>query len=617
MIQHFRSLVDMLRYRALNQGDCRAYTFLADDDRESATLTYGQLDCHARAIAANLSDRGAQPGDRLLLLYPPGLDFVRAFFGALYAGMIAVSIYPPHRSQLARAMPRLTAILANADARAVVCTAEVAALSGWMAAHAPALGDIPWIVTERLEDDAAVMWKEPDVGPSTLAFLQYTSGSIATPRGVMVTHGNLLHNLAAINEVEENDAESVSVSWLPVIHDMGLIEGVLEPAYAGYPAYLMSPAAFLQRPIRWLRAITKYRATNSGGPNFAYDLCARRVCEEQRGTLDLSSWRVAYNGAEPIRSGTLTAFFNTFCGCGFRWKSFYPVYGLAESTLVVSSGRRSYQPVILDADASALSRGRLEEASQNEPCRRVSLVSSGPPTSSTKVLIVNPETCRRCAPKEIGEIWLSSPSVTKGYWRCKQETSQIFDARLADDGSGPYLRTGDLGALMDGELFVTGRLKDLLIVRGFKYYPQDLELTIEQQHPAIRPGCAAVFALEAHDGDQVVVAAELDPRHLNINRLNPNPPEFPASSLPVHQNSPAISDLIDAIRRAVVEIHGVQLHTVALLKLGTLPKTSSGKIRRRACAQALSGGQLAEIVRWVQPDARPTDSAPRLLRTEI
>jgi acyl-CoA synthetase (AMP-forming)/AMP-acid ligase II len=393
---------------------------------------------------------------------------------------------------------------------------------------------------------------------------------------------------------------------------MGLIEGVLEPAYAGYPAYLMSPATFLQRPVRWLRAITKYRATNSGAPNFAYDLCARKVNAEQRSALDLSSWRVAYNGAEPIRSETLTTFYRTFRDCGFRWQSFYPVYGLAESTLVVTSGRRSYQPVFLDADASALCRGRIEEASPAgqgcRPSRRVPLVSSGPPTFGARVLIVNPDTCRRCAPREIGEIWLSSPSVTKGYWRREEETSQTFGARLEDDGSGPYLRTGDLGVLIDGELFVAGRLKDLLIVRGCKHYPQDLEITIERQHPAIRPGCVAVFALEAHD-EQIAVAAELDPRRLDVARTNPL--ELLAM-LRDGNGTRAISDLIGRICQAVAEVHGVQLHTVALLKPGTLPKTSSGKIRHRACAQALSGGQLAEVVRWIKPHTGPSASAPTL-----
>lgn len=617
MTPDFRSLISMLRHRALHQGNRRAYTFLVDGETENAALTYGQLDRGARAIAAALADRGASPGDRAILLYPPGLDFITAFFGAIYAGVIAVPCYPPHRSQLARSLPRLTAIIDNAEPSFVLCPAEVAALSAWVA-HAPALGALPWIATDALGDDAAASWKEPDAGPSTLAFLQYTSGSTAAPRAVIVTHGNLLHNLAVANHVEENDDDSVSVSWLPVIHDMGLIEGVLEPAYAGYPAYLMAPATFLQRPIRWLRAITKYRATNSGSPNFAYDLCTRKIRAEQRDTLDLSSWRVAYNGAEPIRSGTLTAFNNAFRDCGFRWKSFYPVYGLAESTLVVTSGRRSYEPVFLDADASALRAGKVEklkEASPSGSCQRVPLVSSGPPTFGSRILIVNPDTCRRCAPREIGEIWLSSPSVAKGYWRREEETLQTFGAMLADDGSGPYLRTGDLGALIDGELFVAGRLKDLLIVRGFKHYPQDLELTVERQHPAIRPGCAAVFALEAHDDERIAVAAELDPRRLDIARMNP--PEFSAAPFLLREGARAISELISTIRQAVAEIHGVQLHTVALLRPGTLPKTSSGKIRHRDCAQALSGGQLAEIVRWVQPDAGPTDSAATLLRSDV
>ena len=612
MTPDFNSLVSLLRYRALHQGNCRAYTFLADGENETAALTYAQLDRRARAVAAVLANRGTSQGDRVILLYPPGLDFITAFFGALYAGAIAIPCYPPHRLQLARSLPRLTAILGNADPSVVLCTAEVAAdFSAWVA-HTPMLIALPWVTTDTLGDDAAA-WKEPDVDPSTLAFLQYTSGSTAAPRGVMVTHGNLLHNLAAINYVEENDSDSVSVSWLPVIHDMGLIEGVLEPTYGGYPAYLMSPATFLQRPIRWLRAITKYRATNSGGPNFAYDLCARKVNAEQLAALDLSSWRVAYNGAEPIRGETLTAFFRTFRDCGFRWKSFYPVYGLAESTLMVTSGRRTYQPVFLDADASALSRGRIEEASPDQSSRRVSLVSSGPPALDTHVLIVNPDTHRRCGPREIGEIWLASPSVTQGYWRREEETSQTFGAMLTDDGSGPYLRTGDLGVLVNGELFVAGRLKDLLIVRGVKHYPQDLELTVERQHPAIRPGCVAVFALEAHD-ERIAVAAELDPRRLDIAETSPLAlPLFSREGNLAH----VISDLIGRICLAVAEIHGVQLHTVALLKPGALPKTSSGKIPHRACAQALSGGQLAELVRWIKPDVGPLDSAATLQTAAI
>jgi acyl-CoA synthetase (AMP-forming)/AMP-acid ligase II len=612
MTPDYHSLVSMLRHRALHQENCRAYTFLGDGENENAVLTYAQLDRRARTIAAALADRGVRPGDRGILLYPPGLDFITAFFGAIYAGVIAVPCYSPHRLHLARSLPRLTAIIANAEPSAVLCTAEIAELSAGVA-HVLGLHALPWIATDTLGDDASDTWNEPDVDPSTVAFLQYTSGSTAAPRGVMVSHGNLLHNLAVINHVQENDSDSVSVSWLPIIHDMGLIEGVLEPVYGGYPAYLMAPVTFLQRPVRWLRAITKYRATNSGGPNFAYDLCARKVNAEQLNNLDLSTWRVAYNGAEPIRSETLTAFYRTFRDCGFRWQSFYPVYGLAEATLLVTSGRRSYQPVFLNADASALCRGRIEEASPDGSSRRVSLVSSGPPAFGVRVLIVNPDTCRCCAPREIGEIWLSSPSVTKGYWRCAEETSQTFGARLDDDGSGPYLRTGDLGVFIDGELFVAGRLKDLLIVRGFKHYPQDLELTVERQHPAIRPGCVAVFALEEHD-EHIAVAAELDPRHLDITGTNPL--EF-LSLLREARGARAISDLIGTICQAVAEIHGIQLHTVALLKPGALPKTSSGKIRHHVCAQALLGGQLGEVVRWIKPNTTPSASAATLQRVGI
>jgi acyl-CoA synthetase (AMP-forming)/AMP-acid ligase II len=306
----------------------------------------------------------------------------------------------------------------------------------------------------------------------------------------------------------------------------------------------------------------------------------------------------------------LTAFVRTFGDCGFRWRSFYPVYGLAESTLLVTSGGRSYQPTFLDTDASSLSNGRIEKTS-DESSRRISLVSSGPPAPGTRVVIANPDTYRRCAPHEIGEIWISSASVTKGYWRRDEETAQTFGARLADDGTGPYLRTGDLGVLVDGELFVAGRLKDLLIVRGYKHYPQDLELTVERQHPAIRPGCVAVFALEAHD-DRIAVAAELDPRQLDITPTNPLE-SLAAPFLSREGNlANAISELIGSICQAVAEIHGIQLHTIALLKPGALPKTTSGKIPHRACAQALSGGQLAELVRWIKPEVGPLDSATTL-----
>ena len=571
--QPFRSLVAMLRHRAATQADDRAYTFLVDGEVEGPTLGYAELDARARAIAALLAAHGVAPGERALLPYPPGLDFVAAFFGCLYAGVVAVPCYPPHPAQLARALPRLLAITTDAAPSVVLCSAAALPMAAALAPHVPALARLPWLATDAALPDPA-SWRPPRVDGDTLAFLQYTSGSTAAPRGVMVSHGNLLHNLAYADHVEENDAASVSVSWLPVIHDMGLIEGVLEPAFAGYPAYLMAPAAFLQRPVRWLQAVSRYGATNSGGPNFAYDLCVRKIAPAAREALDLRRWRVAYNGAEPIRRDTLVAFHEAFRPCGFRWRTFYPVYGLAESTLVVSSGRRAYEPVVREVDAGALGEGRIEPASAASR-RAAGIVSSGPASFGTRAVIVDPETRRPCADGRVGEIWLASPSVARGYWRRPEETAHTFGATLAD-GDGPFLRTGDLGALCDGELFVTGRLKDLLIVRGLKHYPQDLELTAEASHPAIRAGCCAAFAVAAADAEQVVLAAEVDPRRWTDGDADA---------------------VMAGVQQAIVECHGVQVHAVVLLGLGAIPKTTSGKIRRQACRDAYVAGTLHEVAR--------------------
>jgi acyl-CoA synthetase (AMP-forming)/AMP-acid ligase II len=363
-----------------------------------------------------------------------------------------------------------------------------------------------------------------------------------------------------------------------VIHDMGLIEGVLQPVYAGYPAYLMAPAAFLQRPARWLHAITRYAATNSGGPNFAYDLCVRKISAEQRATLDLSRWRVAYNGAEPIRHDTLIAFHDAFGESGFRWRSFYPVYGLAEATLVVSSGRRSYEPVFRTVDAAALRNGRACDATTDSVAART-VVSSGPVSFGTTALIVDPRTLIECGGNEVGEIWVTSPSVARGYWRRVDETEHAFRAYLRD-GRGPFLRTGDLGVLHEGELIVTGRLKDLLIVRGLKHYPQDIELTVERSHDAVRPGGTAAFSLDADGDEGVAVAAEIDPR-----RLDAGDPDT------------VLHDIVNAVRHRVAEEHGIQLHAVSVLPLGALPKTSSGKVRRHAARSGYADGSLGEIHR--------------------
>jgi acyl-CoA synthetase (AMP-forming)/AMP-acid ligase II len=575
------TLVELLETRASEQGSDAAFTFLVDGEHEGPRLTYADLDARARTIAAALRDRGVVAGDRALLLYPPGLDFIPAFFGCLYAGVVAVPAYPPNPSQASRTLPRLLSIVGDADVAIVLANAHVADASERMLRDAPALGAIPWLATDTLP--AAAEARGVSVDADHLAFLQYTSGSTASPKGVMVTHANLLHNLAYASHAAHRDRSTRSVSWLPVIHDMGLIEGVLGPIFGGYPAFLMAPASFLHRPIRWLRAITRYRASTSGGPNFAYDLCVRKITDAQREELDLSSWRTAYNGAEPIRAETLEAFHARFSGVGFRWRSFYPVYGLAESTLLVSTGGRDYEPVVVDASNDALARGQIRAARGLSGATRP-LVSSGPVSFGTRAVIVDPQTRERCADGRVGEIWVASPSVARGYWRNENDTRETFQARLAD-GDGPYLRTGDLGAMRDGELFIAGRMKDVLIVRGFKHYPQDIEVTAERQHAAIRQGCSAAFPVDGPDGESVAIALEMDPR------LSP---ELDDDARDAH-----LAEIIRRVRTAIVDHHGIVVSAVSLLPVGAMPKTSSGKLRRRACRAAFDDGSLDEIARWV------------------
>jgi acyl-CoA synthetase (AMP-forming)/AMP-acid ligase II len=552
------SLVDLFRCRAAGSPAQTAYVFLENGEAESARLTYAELDLASRAIAARLQriDGG---GGRALLVYSPGLEFVAAFVGCLYAGVVAVPIYPPNPARPAQALPKLLAIARDARAGVVLTNT---AISAALEAAAPGLASVPIIATDRIAPAEAGDWRPTHVGSDRLAFLQYTSGSTAAPRGVMVTHGNLIQNLAAIYEHADNAHASCSVSWLPLYHDMGLIGGILQAAYAGFPAYLMSPLAFLERPVRWLAAISRYRASNSGAPNFAYDLCARRIMDAEMSGLDLRCWRIAYNGAEPIRADTLERFAAAFAGCGFDPRAFRPAYGLAEATLLVASVSTPEAPRATAFDAQALARDRARPDSTGTAVR---LVSCGTPARGTDIAIVDPQRLARCAPGEVGEIWVRSPSVACGYWDRAAETRATFSAQL--DGCGEYLRSGDLGFVWDGELYVTGRIKDLIIVRGRKLYPQDIEQTVMSSHSAVREGCVGAFACPDGEADRIGVAAEV------------------------------IDEIEEPVLQAVIE-HGVQCGTVILLARGTLPKTTSGKLRRHAARAGFLEGTLRSRARW-------------------
>jgi acyl-CoA synthetase (AMP-forming)/AMP-acid ligase II len=582
------TLVDLLRQHAQKQPGQYAFTFLEDGEAAETRMSYGELDQHARAIAAALQQL-APAGARALLLYPPGLEFIAAFFGCLYAGVVAVPAYPPDPARLDRTLPRLRALAEDAGPLVALTTAPILGLIEALGSQSAGFPALRWLATDTLADASAADWQATSIADDALAFLQYTSGSTAAPKGVMVSHANLLHNQRLIRAGFAHDAQTVVVGWLPLYHDMGLIGNVLQPLYLGVPCVLMSPFAFLQRPLRWLQAMTRYQATTSGGPNFAYDLCVRKIAVEQRAALDLRSWRVAYNGAEPVRSESLQRFVAAFAPCGFRAEAFYPCYGLAEATLFVTGGQASAPPVVLSVHAPALARDNVVAAADDGPDARA-LVGAGHAWLDQQVLIVDPASGMHCPPDRVGEIWVAGPSVAGGYWQRPDETAQTFHATLAGSGAGPFLRTGDLGFMRDDALFVAGRLKDLIIIRGRNLYPQDIELTVERSHPALRPGCGAAFAIELDGEERLVVVQEVERQARDVN----------------------IAQVAGAIRRAVVGQHAVQVYVVVLLPSGSIPKTSSGKIQRHACRAAFLDGTIAPLGsdRLADPDAVAGDAPP-------
>ena len=583
------TLVEILHGRALQQPEQRAYTYLADGETEGDHLTYAALECQARSIGALLQGCQAS-GERALLLYPAGLEFIAAFFGCLYAGVIAVPLPPPNLAQPQRTLPRLLAIIRDAQPLVVLTTSAILSNAQGLFTHAPELQKMRWLATDNVTSRLAQEWRDPAVTSNTVALLQYTSGSTAEPKGVVISHGNLLHNSAYINRVFALIPDSVTVTWLPAFHDMGLTNGIIQPVYKGRPCYLMPPVSFLMRPIRWLQAISRYKATISGGPNFAYDLCTRRITPEQRETLDLSSWDVAYNGAEPVRADTMKRFAATFASCGFRPSAHHPCYGLAEATLLVSGGSLRDE-MSRTIQVPAFEQNHVVEARAQDQNVRT-LVGSGHALDDTKIIIAHPELLTACAPDQVGEIWVSGPSVTQGYWNRPEDTERACRAYLKDTGEGPFLRTGDLGFMKDGELFVTGRLKDLIIISGRKLYPQDIELTVEQSHPSLRPACCAAFSVDGTGEEQLIIAAEVDPRYQPTVH---NPPDGEARA---HSNGRLPLDVeavVRAIRRAVAEEHDVRVHTVVLVRAGRVPKTTSGKVQRHACQASFLKGTLEKL----------------------
>lgn len=672
------TLIDILRQRSLQQPKKIAYTFLLDGETNAVNLTYRELDLKARAIAA-LIQSFCSPQDRILLLYPPGLGFIEAFFACLYAEAIAIPAYPPRPN---RSVARIQSIIKDAQPTLALTTHSILASLERKAELTPELKMLRWLSTDNLDSTHSDRYRETFLTADKIAFLQYTSGSTAEPKGVKIAHDNLMHNLQAIYCCFQHSSQSRGVIWLPPYHDMGLIGGILQPLYGNFPVVLMSPLMFLQNPLRWLKAISRYRGTTSGGPNFAYDLCLRKFKPEQNLDLNLSSWDLAFNGAEPINYQTLEKFTATFAPYGFSAAAFYPCYGMAEATLIVSGGiknspvktktvlaqdlekdrvtliksqpansfletsflsaeiplesQRSHQaasvqetseldshssesslsdPAVYDegdrafllAEStqpqtphhSAISNagnfygvaasfpGDEQLSSSQEPNSRT-LVSCGHSLIDQKIIIVQPDTLTICQPGKIGEIWVTGPSVARGYWNQLETTQETFQASIDGSIEGSFLRTGDLGFIEDGELYVTGRLKDIIIIKGRNHYPQDIERTVEASNSLIRPYGSASFTINFQGEEKLVILAEVERRYWD--RKSNKTKDLVGNSASYNNR-----DILRGIRRQISQQHDLQVHNILLLKPGSIPKTSSGKVQRHICRSHYLEGNLNDL----------------------
>ncbi|HEV3041430.1 MAG TPA: amino acid adenylation domain-containing protein, partial [Candidatus Angelobacter sp.] len=582
------NIIESLRERAAHIDSGIAFTWLAENQEENRTITYGELDRRARAIAARLQSFHLEKA-RVVLLYRSGLDFIAGLFGCFYSGLIAVPAYAP-RSK--RDSAQLRAILADAGPE-MICTTSAAlpAVESFLAAASHPR--VPCIATDVVEDAGAGDWREQVIGPEDLAYLQYTSGSTARPKGVMVSHANLLANLKYIDQGFAHTPESISLSWLPHFHDMGLVYGILQPVYYNFRSFLLSSAAFVQRPLRWLENISQYGVTHSGGPNFAYDLCVQRIPKDELKNLDLSKWRVAFNGAEPVRSETLNRFTEKFSQCGFDPCAWYPAFGLAEGTLKVTGGEPSTGFVTCTISLAGLADNRVKSADPLHPGTSTH-VSCGKASPPYRLRIVSADGQRVCLEDEIGEIWVSGPSIGQGYWNNPEDSKRVFNAYIASTGEGPFLRTGDLGFVINEQLFVTGRLKDCIIIRGENHYPQDIERSVERCHPDLVPGSGVAFSIDITGQERLIVVHEIQRRASGKHE-----------------------EIFQSIRAAVARNHELQVYTVILLRFGTLPKTTSGKVMRAACRSAYLRGDLPAIATHTFAAEQVSEGRYQLTREEL
>jgi acyl-CoA synthetase (AMP-forming)/AMP-acid ligase II len=562
-------LPDILAGQAVKRPDDLAFTLLRNGEEPVDGTTYRQLHLAVQARAQHLGTAG-HTGGTAVLLYPNGVEFVRGWFACMAAGVAGAPIQVPTR---VRGLQRVRAVADDAGTALVLTTRAVRDQLLGDFGELPELRGLELLATDELPDEPTGDPLLPQVLPSDVALLQYTSGSTGTPKGVMVTHANFWANAASIDGQWPCGDDGTAVSWLPVFHDMGLMFGVVLPMWAGMPSYLMTPEAFVRRPARWLEALSRYRGTHAAAPNFAYDLCTRSAADAKG--LDLASWRVAINGAEPVRMRTVRDFIDAFTAHGLAPETVAPAYGLAESTLKVTGSAADHAPHALALSAAALGEGRVAVVADRNAEAVTDVVSCGVPAPGASVRIVDPRTGRRTAAGHVGEIWVGGPSVAAGYLGRTEESESTFRARITDaPEEGTFLRTGDLGFVEDGELFVTGRLKDVLVVKGRNHYPQDVEYTVERSHTALHPACAAAFSVEDGERESLVLVVEVDGRALRASGAD---------------------GVISAVREAVLLEHRLKVDDVVLIRRGTLPKTTSGKVRRSPCREQYTAGTLRRI----------------------
>lgn len=571
------TMVELLRWRAARQHGRVAYTFVEDGETKAVDRTYGGLDRRARAVAAWLAQGNAR-GDRALMMFEEGLEYLDALFGCMYADVLAVPVHPPDPRRLQRTLPRLLNIAKDAGVTAVLTTSDIAGAARAAFADVAELASARWLAVDALDEALADAWADPGIASDDLAYLQYTSGSTALPKGVMVSHRNLVHQLVDFDTGYGHTPDSVLVSWLPATHDLGLVYGRFMPLFVGFRCVFTSPAAFMQKPSRWMGLVSRFRGTHSPSPNFGFEVAARKVSPEELALLDLSCVKVLLNGAEPIRQESEERFVEVYAAAKLPRAAVTHAMGMSEATAkIMTEPVDRSPPRFVHIDGAAYERNEVVVVPRGAPNSRT-VASNGTTLYDTVVHAVDPQTHEKLGPDRVGEMWVKGTTVARGYWNNPEATEAVFRARTTD-GDGPFLRTGDLIFRHDGEIYLSGRLKDVIIVRGQNHHPADLEWTVGNAHAALRPNCAAAFGVSDAHGEHVVLVTE-------VYEDKVRDPEA----------------VLGAVRAALAE-HGLAARSIVLMPARALPKTSSGKIQRTLARKLFLDGDLPALHRWDAPEA--------------